>query len=154
MEHTYVAFLIAFALTKWSRLVISAFISTMHCDIYAAWFCLLLLIPLTRSCSVFSNMVITKTPSPPSESPTTNQNRGHPFLSMGIDINEFVHPKTISSQLMCSICGDVLHKPVMTQCEHLFCEDELLEWLTQKPESPTCPADNLAINPKLIKKPR
>mmetsp|Transcript_27341 Transcript_27341/g.35854 ORF Transcript_27341/g.35854 Transcript_27341/m.35854 type:complete len:219 (-) Transcript_27341:192-848(-) len=68
---------------------------------------------------------------------------------MGIDLACFVHPERISSQLLCTICHEVLDKPVQTPCEHLFCEDELLEWLMRKE---TCPVDQVIINPDEITK--
>lgn len=66
---------------------------------------------------------------------------------MGIDLACFVYPDRISSQLLCTICQEVLEKPVQTPCEHLFCEDELLEWLLRKE---TCPVDQTIINPDEI----
>ena len=50
---------------------------------------------------------------------------------MGIDYECFLHPERISSELICPICTLVLENPVQTPSEHLFCEEELLEWLTR-----------------------
>ena len=50
---------------------------------------------------------------------------------MGIDTDCFVYPERISPQLICPICTQVLERPVQTPSEHLFCEDELLEWMTR-----------------------
>lgn len=69
---------------------------------------------------------------------------------MGRDIEQFVHPERISQQLICPICTQVLKDPVQTSSDHLFCEDELLEWLTR---SNLCPITKAVIDPSTIKKP-
>lgn len=69
---------------------------------------------------------------------------------MGFEIELFVHPDRISSQLICPICTSVLERPVQTPSEHLFCEDELLEWMTR---SQMCPVTNTKLDPDTIKKP-
>ena len=69
---------------------------------------------------------------------------------MGFEIELFVHPERISSQLICPICTSVLERPVQTPSEHLFCEDELLEWMTR---SQMCPVTNTKLDPDTIKKP-
>ncbi|RYG59632.1 hypothetical protein EON64_20040, partial [archaeon] len=69
---------------------------------------------------------------------------------MGRDLEDFVHPERISSQLICPICTQVLHRPVMTMSEHLFCEEELLEWLTR---SSLCPVTKQPIDPATITRP-
>lgn len=69
---------------------------------------------------------------------------------MGLDTELFVHPERISSQLICPICTQVLDRPVQTPTEHLFCEDELLEWMTR---SQLCPITNTSLEPMNIKKP-
>lgn len=69
---------------------------------------------------------------------------------MGIDNEDFVHPERISSQLICPICTQVLKNPVQTATEHLFCEDELLEWMTR---STLCPITKSELDPSSIKKP-
>ncbi|CAM9843256.1 unnamed protein product, partial [Heterosigma akashiwo] len=66
---------------------------------------------------------------------------------MGIDLAVFVRPERISPQLLCTICQEVLERPVQTPCEHLFCEDELLDWLSKKQ---TCPVDQRLIKPDEI----
>lgn len=69
---------------------------------------------------------------------------------MGRDIDLFVHPERISSQLICPICTQVLDNPVQTSSEHLFCEEELLEWLTR---SNLCPVTKTELDPTSIRKP-
>lgn len=69
---------------------------------------------------------------------------------MGRDVDQYVHPERISSQLICPICTQVLQNPVQTETEHLFCEDELLEWMTR---SNLCPITKTMLNPSTIKKP-
>jgi len=69
---------------------------------------------------------------------------------MGFEVELFVHPDRISSQLICPICTSVLERPVQTPSEHLFCEDELLEWMTR---SQMCPVTNMKLDPDTIKKP-
>jgi len=70
--------------------------------------------------------------------------------SSGIDLTQFVHPSHVSKNLLCPITQSVLEKPVMTPCEHLFCEDALLEWLLR---SDRCPVCNNLLNPEEISKP-
>lgn len=50
----------------------------------------------------------------------------------------------------CVICSGVLENPVQTPCEHMFCEEELLEWMTRKG---TCPLDRAALDPDHIQPP-
>lgn len=69
---------------------------------------------------------------------------------MGLDLDSFVHPERISGQLICPICTQVLDNPVQTPTDHLFCEDELLEWLSR---SSLCPATNTQLNPDSIRRP-
>lgn len=69
---------------------------------------------------------------------------------MGFEIELFAHPERISSQLICPICTSVLERPVQTPSEHMFCEDELLEWMTR---SLICPVTNTKLDPDTIKKP-
>jgi hypothetical protein len=69
---------------------------------------------------------------------------------MGRDLEQFVHPERISSQLICPICTQVLSNPVQTPTEHLFCEDELLEWMTR---SNLCPVTKTILDPLTIRKP-
>lgn len=68
----------------------------------------------------------------------------------GLDLDQFVHPERISSQLICPICTQVLDRPVQTATEHLFCEDELLEWMTR---SDLCPITKTKLDPSQIRKP-
>mmetsp|Transcript_12837 Transcript_12837/g.13867 ORF Transcript_12837/g.13867 Transcript_12837/m.13867 type:complete len:292 (+) Transcript_12837:491-1366(+) len=69
---------------------------------------------------------------------------------MGRDLEQYVHPERVSSQLICPICTQVLKNPVQTATEHLFCEDELLEWMTR---SNLCPITKTVLNPSEIRKP-
>lgn len=69
---------------------------------------------------------------------------------MGIEAGDFVHPERISPELYCPICTCVLENPVQTPSEHLFCEDELLEWMIS---SDVCPVTKTNLNPDDIKKP-
>lgn len=69
---------------------------------------------------------------------------------MGIEAGEFVHPERVSAELYCPICACVLENPVQTPTEHLFCEDELLEWMIQ---SDVCPVTKNKLNPDDIRKP-
>ena len=63
---------------------------------------------------------------------------------MGLDEKEFVNPERISKELFCPICTLVLENPVQTPSEHLFCEEELLEWMTT---SDVCPITKENLNP-------
>lgn len=69
---------------------------------------------------------------------------------MGLDEKEFVNPERISKELFCPICTLVLENPVQTPSEHLFCEEELLEWMTT---SDVCPITKENLNPGDIRKP-
>ncbi len=69
---------------------------------------------------------------------------------MGLEIELFVYPERISPELICSICQCVVEKPVQTPSEHLFCEDELLEWMIR---SDLCPVTHEPLDPGTIKKP-
>mmetsp|Transcript_25440 Transcript_25440/g.42886 ORF Transcript_25440/g.42886 Transcript_25440/m.42886 type:complete len:234 (-) Transcript_25440:127-828(-) len=69
---------------------------------------------------------------------------------MGIEIEAFVYPDRISEELICPICHNVVENPVQTPTEHLFCEDELLEWLVQ---STICPVTNTPLDASTIKPP-
>jgi len=44
----------------------------------------------------------------------------------------------LESDLECSICNDILYKPVTIACGHTFCKDCLLQFLRQKPICPLC----------------
>lgn len=69
---------------------------------------------------------------------------------MGFELDQFVDPDHISQELICPICCGVLERPVQTSTDHLFCEDELLEWMER---SDICPLSNTKLNPAEIKKP-
>lgn len=69
---------------------------------------------------------------------------------MGFGVDQFVDPAHISDELICPICCGVLERPVQTSTEHLFCEDELLEWMER---SETCPVTNRKLDPAEIRKP-
>eukprot|EP01038_Epipyxis_sp_PR26KG_P013662 gene13662-18334_t len=69
---------------------------------------------------------------------------------MGVDFDQYVHPERISNELICPICTVVLENPVQTETEHLFCESELLEWMTR---SNLCPVTHTLLDPKCIRKP-
>ena len=69
---------------------------------------------------------------------------------MGVDIECFVDPEHISSELICPICQNVLDNPVQTPSEHLFCEAELIEWLLR---SEVCPVTKGRLDPSQIRKP-
>lgn len=71
---------------------------------------------------------------------------------MGIESEQFVHPERISSQLFCAICTQVLDNPVITETEHLFCENELLEWFVIKGDQ-VCPVTNQKLDATKIVKP-
>lgn len=69
---------------------------------------------------------------------------------MGFELELFVHSELISPELICPICHGVVEKPVQTPSEHLFCEDELLEWMIR---SDLCPITHEALDPNSITKP-
>ena len=73
---------------------------------------------------------------------------------MGRDVERYVDAAAISRHLLCSICHGVLERPVQTTCEHLFCEDCLLEWLCRKATCPVCCAgalpDSIERAPRVI----
>ena len=69
---------------------------------------------------------------------------------MGLDSDLLVHPERLSSQLICPICTQVLQNPVQTSTDHLFCEEELLEWMTI---SSVCPVTKVQLLAQEIKKP-
>lgn len=71
---------------------------------------------------------------------------------MGIENDQFVHPERISSQLYCSICTNVLENPVITPTDHMFCENELLEWFVLKGDQ-ICPITNQKLDASKICKP-
>lgn len=71
---------------------------------------------------------------------------------MGRELSGYVEGNAVSRHLLCSICHGVLESPVQTKCEHLFCEEELIEWLCHKTTCPVCNAD---IDPEdIVRAPR
>lgn len=78
------------------------------------------------------------------------QNVHKSIFGMGLDCELLVHPERLSSQLICPICTQILRNPVQTPTEHLFCEEELLEWMTI---SNLCPITKVQLIPQDIKKP-
>jgi len=69
---------------------------------------------------------------------------------MGIEVESFVYPERISPELYCPICTQILENPVQTPTEHLFCEDELLEWMLR---SDLCPVTKEKLDANSITKP-
>ena len=63
---------------------------------------------------------------------------------------------SIPSELICPICSDILHNPVITPCQHLFCEHDLLQWFIRAPDegdrSQRCPQCNTVCKPDTIQK--
>ncbi len=68
----------------------------------------------------------------------------------GLPLDAFVHAQHISSQLICPITQQVLSAPVVTECEHMFEESALLEWMIRSSKCPVC---NKVLDPSAIKKP-
>ena len=65
----------------------------------------------------------------------------------------FVWPDAIPRQLRCAICSEVCCRAVQTPCEHLFCEDCLLEWFARCGDHPRCPCDNTPVVPAEVHRP-
>ena len=63
---------------------------------------------------------------------------------MGRELSCFVDGNNVSRHLLCSICHGVLEAPVQTACEHLFCEEELVEWMCHGNRCPVCAAELVA----------
>lgn len=58
---------------------------------------------------------------------------------MGFDITQFLESEKIKSDLICSICSDVLKAPVIIDgCEHVFCRECLEKWMDS---NEICPLD-------------
>ena len=63
----------------------------------------------------------------------------------------------IPCDLLCPICSDILKNPVLTPCQHLFCEQDLLQWFCRAPDdqgerpSQRCPQCNTICAPDSIK---
>jgi hypothetical protein len=64
--------------------------------------------------------------------------------AMGRELSCFVDGNNVSRHLLCSICHGVLEAPVQTACEHLFCEEELVEWMCHGNRCPVCAAELVA----------
>lgn len=65
---------------------------------------------------------------------------------MGYDIARFVDK--IDENFHCIICTTVLENPVQSPCEHIFCNDCIITWLTVKN---TCPADQCLLRVEDLK---
>ena len=68
---------------------------------------------------------------------------------MGWDIKRFVDKEDVIEDLKCSICTEVLEKPVQTPCDHLFCDECIKQWLHQGQQ--TCPVDREQLTPDALK---
>ena len=71
-------------------------------------------------------------------------NRAAAAAAMGRELSCFVDGNNVSRHLLCSICHGVLEAPVQTACEHLFCEEELVEWMCHGNRCPVCAAELVA----------
>ena len=61
---------------------------------------------------------------------------------MGFELDRFLEKERIPSELICSICTDILEDPVQTPCEHNYCSDCINRWLKgQLRGQRTCPED-------------
>ena len=58
----------------------------------------------------------------------------------GIDLDTFLHPTFISKSLICPISHLIPTNPSITPCDHLFCREALIKWLTKTPKCPSCNA--------------
>ena len=65
---------------------------------------------------------------------------------MGFDSSRFT--QEISEELLCSICSEVLKDAITTDCEHLFCRQCIMDWLSV---NRTCPIDRLYITGRNIR---
>ena len=70
---------------------------------------------------------------------------------MGWDQERFVNKDTILTDLICTICNDVLKEPVQTPCEHCFCKTCITPWLQQGQNS--CPVDRNPLTSYMLKTP-
>ena len=63
----------------------------------------------------------------------------------------------IPSELVCPICSELCVNPVVTPCDHLFCEHDLLQWFVRAPDdqgpkpSQRCPQCNTVCKPDSIR---
>ena len=71
---------------------------------------------------------------------------------MGRDRDELVDGDKISDEFNCAICGEILDvNAVVTPCEHMFCESELLSWFMQsKSITQHCPLCHMEIDPVIL----
>ena len=53
---------------------------------------------------------------------------------MGFQLELFVDP--VDESLKCDLCHTVYRDPVITSCDHVYCEECLREWLTNRKECP------------------
>ena len=70
---------------------------------------------------------------------------------MGWEIKRFMEQECILEDLICSICMEVLEKPVQTPCDHTFCENCVHKWLDQGER--TCPVDRQQLTISALKPP-
>lgn len=69
---------------------------------------------------------------------------------MGWDTALLKDPESLSKHLICPICHAIPRDPVETPSEHLYCRDELDEWLNQRN---TCPMTKEIIDRGSLRKP-
>lgn len=50
----------------------------------------------------------------------------------------FINVNVLSEVIECGVCKDILLKPHITQCSHMFCKPCIYEWLRHKKSCPTC----------------
>lgn len=65
---------------------------------------------------------------------------------MGYDLARFV--ALIDEDFHCVICTMVLEHPVQSPCEHIFCNDCIVKWLSIKE---TCPVDQSSLRVQDLK---
>lgn len=53
-------------------------------------------------------------------------------------ICRFYRPSQIPQDLICTICSDVLEKPLQLPCAHVLCEHCAYEWSRKAPTCPVC----------------
>ncbi|CAG0888708.1 unnamed protein product [Cyprideis torosa] len=59
----------------------------------------------------------------------------------------------VNEDFICSICLNVLYKPLETlECHHLFCAHCIRDWLAKNPQA-TCPIDRKTISPTSLHTP-
>ena len=73
---------------------------------------------------------------------------------MGVEFELYVDGATISKQFVCPICQGVVDPPVTTPCDHLFCEECLMQWLQRKEQgAENCPMCNQWLDVDKIRQP-